>query len=628
MTTYNVTTSTFSSTLTSAVNGDILILADGNYGDLTRRRDWGHHQNSVTIQAENRWGPKFTTGYFQINNLTLDGVEFTGTPRLYNCNNCTWLNVKQGYSTINDACDSLLFKYCWFTGFQQTQSSGPSSVSTNITYDCCCFKYEQSIYSSPPTPSPSWGDDWIQMQNTTDVVIQNCTFWDQYAYWNGVNDADRPHLDVIQIFQNGATPARITIQDNWVWDSTATWGVSTEGCQGFNLTGYDYLVRGNIIATTQVNSFRIDDVSAGDTGSIYEENLLVSGPQTAPYTGGNFSGGVIYGSAGGVGIIRNSVCTSVINAGSYTVSGVTTGVTGAAHLDWTTEGAAITDYVPNTSGPADVSQRWRTRLDAIIAGTADFFDPGGYDSDPVLHLADAEPSAPSIPGTPTINGTLNVGQTITFTASGPVTGSPTPTRTWEVYNTVSGLVQDSSSNSYLLDASDQGDGIYVIQREENTEGSDTAQSATTAAIGAALAAPAGLVFFPADNATGVSVDATFTVQFDQNIQFGTGDIKLWRAGQARETWNVVLDPGGAYHLLSITGDTLTFGPHSNMFEADYWITIDPGAIVSASTGAAYPGLSDETTWNFSTVQTPTGGRSIFSGSKLLLTAGGLPLLTS
>lgn len=233
--------------------------------------------------------------------------------------------------------------------------------------------------------------------------------------------------------------------------------------------------------------------------------------------------------------------------------------------------------------------------------------PTTYDG---TYTADGEnggtitPAAPSIPGTPTIIGTPNVGQILTFIASTPVTGYPAPTRTWEVYNSVSGLVQTGASNQYQLQASDQGDQIYARQKETNTEGEDTAQSANTGTIGAALSAPTVSAFFPLDNATGVPVTATFTVTFDQDVQFGAGTISLWRAGVARETWNVATNVGTGPHTVSISGAVLTIDTFSNMLlDADYSIHIDNGAIESL-TGAAFPGFSDDTTWNWSTGSTP------------------------
>lgn len=214
------------------------------------------------------------------------------------------------------------------------------------------------------------------------------------------------------------------------------------------------------------------------------------------------------------------------------------------------------------------------------------------------------PAAPNITGTPSIIGTEVVGQTLTAIPAS-VTGSPIPTRTWQWYNSVSGAIAGATSSTYTLQASDEGDTIYVIQTETNTTDpfTDTAQSANTGTIAAAGSEgdpPAPLSFSPADNATSVSVASPLVLTFDMNIQFGSsGTITLWRAGAARETWLVANDPNTA-HSATIDGAALTLVTQNNMrTDAAYSIHIDAGAIES-TTGVAYAGFSDDTTWNWTT----------------------------
>lgn len=97
--------------------------------------------------------------------------------------------------------------------------------------------------------------------------------------------------------------------------------------------------------------------------------------------------------------------------------------------------------------------------------------------------------APSIPGVPTISGTERVGETLTATPSTPVTGNPTPTRTWQWVNSVSGDIAGATGTTYVLQASDEGDQISVRQIETNSEGSANKTSVLTGVIDAVLAAP-------------------------------------------------------------------------------------------------------------------------------------------
>lgn len=234
------------------------------------------------------------------------------------------------------------------------------------------------------------------------------------------------------------------------------------------------------------------------------------------------------------------------------------------------------------------------------------------------------PQAPTINGVPTISGLENVGQTLTATFA-PVTGSPVPTRTWQWYNVPDGIIAGATSSTYTLQSTDLGDVVYVIQTEDNDEEPNaTAQSANTGTIGAELATPAISTLSPADNATGVAITASLIITFTVNVQFGpSGTITLWRAGAARETWLVQNDPNNA-HSLSIDGAALTITTQFDMRDdADYSIHIDAGAIQSTE-GVAFPGISDDTTWNFSTSSAaPSSADTAFGlGSAALLLNGG------
>ena len=75
-------------------------------------------------------------------------------------------------------------------------------------------------------------------------------------------------------------------------------------------------------------------------------------------------------------------------------------------------------------------------------------------------------AAPVITGVPTISGSENIGQTLTASAAS-VTGDPFPTRTWQWHNSVSGAISGATLATYTLQASDEGDTVYVVQTETN-----------------------------------------------------------------------------------------------------------------------------------------------------------------
>ena len=90
--------------------------------------------------------------------------------------------------------------------------------------------------------------------------------------------------------------------------------------------------------------------------------------------------------------------------------------------------------------------------------------------------------APAISGVPTISGTTTQGQTLTATEAS-VTGSPTPTTTWQ-WERSGTPISGATASTYVLTALDVGETLTVVQTETNSEGSDTAESAATATIAA------------------------------------------------------------------------------------------------------------------------------------------------
>lgn len=105
-----------------------------------------------------------------------------------------------------------------------------------------------------------------------------------------------------------------------------------------------------------------------------------------------------------------------------------------------------------------------------------------------------------------------------------------------------------------------------------------------------------LPFLPADGATEVVLDEEPSVLFDENIVLGTGNITL----RNLTTTTDILIPTTDTSQLAVDGALLTITP-TNPLDAvtDYAILIDPGAVRNFS-DVAFAGITDETTWNFST----------------------------
>ncbi len=107
---------------------------------------------------------------------------------------------------------------------------------------------------------------------------------------------------------------------------------------------------------------------------------------------------------------------------------------------------------------------------------------------------------------------------------------------------------------------------------------------------------------PLDNAVSVVVTDNIVATFSAPIEFGTGNITLIKTGPTTvETFSVVTNVGTGNGTVSISGNVLTINPTASMAAATgHWINIDATAIVTSLSGAAFAGISDATTWNWTT----------------------------
>ncbi len=122
-----------------------------------------------------------------------------------------------------------------------------------------------------------------------------------------------------------------------------------------------------------------------------------------------------------------------------------------------------------------------------------------------------------------------------------------------------------------------------------------------AAFVPAAAAPVIITTSPADDATGVLVDANLVANFSEPVVKGTGTITLKRTSNNStiETFNVASSP-----RLVFSGQTLTIDPTNNLSPGvGYHVLIDSTAIVDTSGGNAFAGISSTSAWNFTTAGT-------------------------
>jgi hypothetical protein len=95
-------------------------------------------------------------------------------------------------------------------------------------------------------------------------------------------------------------------------------------------------------------------------------------------------------------------------------------------------------------------------------------------------------AAPSISGVPTISSQTEVGETITATPAS-VTGSPTPTTSWQWERSSDGAtgwadISSATASTYTLVAADDTKYVRAVQTETNVVGSDSANSASSGQV--------------------------------------------------------------------------------------------------------------------------------------------------
>jgi len=104
---------------------------------------------------------------------------------------------------------------------------------------------------------------------------------------------------------------------------------------------------------------------------------------------------------------------------------------------------------------------------------------------------------------------------------------------------------------------------------------------------------------PLDNSVGVPLNTNLEIQFNKQVKAGTGNITI-----VGGTSPVVIPiTSGATGTVTFSGNTVTINPTVDLEgNTNYHVLIDAGAILDFATPAnAFVGISNATTWNFSTI---------------------------
>jgi len=110
------------------------------------------------------------------------------------------------------------------------------------------------------------------------------------------------------------------------------------------------------------------------------------------------------------------------------------------------------------------------------------------------------------------------------------------------------------------------------------------------------AVPMVTSFFPADDATDVAIDTNLVMNFSENVVAGTGNIVIYKSDDTLFESIPVGDP-----KVSIVNNIVTINPADTFAsETSYYVQIAATCFDDTS-GNSYAGISDKTTWNFTSV---------------------------
>jgi hypothetical protein len=117
---------------------------------------------------------------------------------------------------------------------------------------------------------------------------------------------------------------------------------------------------------------------------------------------------------------------------------------------------------------------------------------------------------------------------------------------------------------------------------------------------------------PAPGATGVAIETSVSVTFDESIAAGVGTFQLFKEAGATDV-AIPID------AVDITGSTASFSPSSLLENsATYYVLIDADGITDTATPTPNPfaGISSQTAWTFTTIAPDTTGPVITEVSPL------------
>lgn len=108
-------------------------------------------------------------------------------------------------------------------------------------------------------------------------------------------------------------------------------------------------------------------------------------------------------------------------------------------------------------------------------------------------------------------------------------------------------------------------------------------------------APTVSSFTPADNATGINLDANLVIQFNETVTVGSGNIVIKKSSDDSVVETIAVGSG---QVIGSGTNTITINPSTDLIEStEYYVTIASSAFKNSS-DINYAGISNTTSWSF------------------------------
>lgn len=202
-----------------------------------------------------------------------------------------------------------------------------------------------------------------------------------------------------------------------------------------------------------------------------------------------------------------------------------------------------------------------------------------------------------------VSGTWSqIGDTAATSISGNISASPYhgDTVTFRVEGStlsalVNGTVVASTTDATFSSAGSAGMGLGYVNISTDDAGTGVGMDNFT--VQSIVTEPTISTLNPADNATGVAVDANLVITFDQAVDVETGNITIYKSSDDSTVEEIDVTSG---QVAGTGTNTITINPSSDLgSETSYYIQIDATAFDNSG-GDSFAGISGTTTWNFTT----------------------------